>query len=119
MARFAAGVLLAAVAFHASSLAWRTFSPPDPGCAVYEETAGKTDRVALSGAEAVEAMFEILTKTEDPEVRAGLGRLLEAASSGDSAAARAAQARVMEACGVAGLVRGYDDFEGQLADRLG
>ena len=118
MARFAAAALFVAAAFQAGSLAWRTLNPGDPGCAVYEETAGKSDRVAYSGGEAVDAMFEVITKTRDPEVRAAIGAMLEASTSRDSVAAAEAQERVMRACGLAGLVRGYDDFQRPLTDRL-
>jgi hypothetical protein len=119
LTRLAAAAVFVATAFQSGSLAWRTLSPPDPGCAVYEETAGKTDRVALSGGEAVDAIFQILSTTRDPEVRAGFRSVLEAATSGDSVGTRAAQEQVMRACDLSGVVRGYDDFRGQLADRLG
>jgi hypothetical protein len=119
LAKFAAGLLFVATAFQAGSLAWRTLNPADPGCAVYEDTAGKTDRVALSGGEAVEAMFRILGTTHDREVTAGIHGILEATASGDAEGAAAAQARVMRACGLDGEVRGYGNFEGQLTDHFG
>jgi hypothetical protein len=119
IAKLAAAALFVASAFQAGSLAWHTLNPRDPGCAVYEETAGKTARVALSGGEAVDAMFEILAKTHDANVRASLRDILDATTSGDSGAVEAAQERVMGACGLTGEVRGYGNFEGQLTDRLG
>lgn len=119
LAKFCAGALFVATAFQAGSLAWHTLNPVDPGCAIYEDTAGKTDRVALSGGEAVDAMFQILDTTSDAQVAAGIRDILEATAAGDAAGAAAAQARVMQACGLDGEVRGYGDFEGQLTDRLG
>ncbi|MGH2689011.1 MAG: hypothetical protein ACRDKW_09425 [Actinomycetota bacterium] len=119
LAKFCAGALFVAAAFQAGSLAWQTLNPGDPGCAIYEDTAGKTDRVALSGGEAVDAMFQILDTTRDPEVTAGIRGILDATAAGDAAWASAAQARVMRACGLDGAVRGYGNFEGQLTDRLG
>ena len=119
LAKFCAGALFVASAFQAGSLAWHTLNPADPGCAIYEDTAGKTDRVALSGGEAVDAMFQILDTTHDPEVIAGIRDVLEATAAGDADWAAAAQARVMQACGLYGDVRGYGNFEGQLTDRLG
>ncbi|HEY8201980.1 MAG TPA: hypothetical protein VII47_11575 [Actinomycetota bacterium] len=119
LATFAAAALCVAAAFQATSFAWHSLRPRDPGCAVYEDTAGRTARVALSGGEAVDAMFEIMATTHDAQVEAGLHDLLEATASGDHAAAAAAQERVMGACGLTGEVRGYADFGPQLADHLG
>lgn len=118
LASFAAAALCLAAAFQATSLAWHTLKPRDPGCAVYEDTAGKTARVALSGGEAVDAMFQIMATTRNAEVESGLRDVLEAIASGDAAAANAAQERVMGACGLIGQVRGYGNFGHQLADRL-
>ena len=119
LASFAAAALCLAAAFQATSLTWHVFRPRDPGCAVYEDTAGKTARVALSGREAVDAMFQIMATTRNVEVQAGLRDVLQATASGDAVAASAAQERVMGARGLVGHVRGYADFGHQLADRLG
>jgi hypothetical protein len=118
LATFAAAALCVAAAFQATSFAWHSLRPRDPGCAVYEDTAGKPARVALSGGEAVDAMFEIMAKTHNAEVESGLQGVLEAAASGDHAAADAAQERVMGACGLTGEVRGYGNFDTQLANHL-
>lgn len=119
LASFAAAALCLAAAFQATSLTWHAFRPRDPGCAVYEDTAGKTARVALSGGEAVDTIFRIMATTRNAEVQAGLRDVLEATASGDPVAAHAAQERVMGACGLVGQVRGYGDLGHALADRLG
>jgi hypothetical protein len=118
LATFAAAALCVAAAFQASSFAWHALRPRDPGCAVYEDTAGRTARVALSGSEAVDAMFEIMAKTHNAAVEAGVHDVLEATASGDPAAAHAAQERLMGACGLTGEARGYADFAPQLTDHL-
>ena len=119
LASFAAAALCLAAAFQASSLTWHRLRPPDPGCAVYADTAGMTARVALSGGEAVDTMFQIMATTRNADVEAGMRDVIQATASGDADAADAAQRRVMGACGLAGQVRGYGNFGDQLAGRLG
>lgn len=117
--KLVAGALFAVASWQAGTLAWGVLDPKDPGCALYGETAGRADRVALSGGEAVEALFDVLDTTRDPEVRDGIQELLDATAAGDATGAAAAQQQVMQACGLTGLVQGYGDFEGQLTQRLG
>ena len=71
LASFAAAALCLTAAFQATSLTWHALRPRDPGCAVYEDTAGKTARVALSGGEAVDTIFRIMATTRNAEVHNG------------------------------------------------